>query len=108
MIDADSFREFFNEHVGSYAEPRALRKNTYDLQVTVTLADGRELLVLAWRAGPGWIVLFTETDEMHTVPYETITRVSVQRRAQARPDPPPRRPPGFTTLEAEPAEEPAE
>ena len=32
------------------------------------------MLVLAWRAGPGWIVLLNEDDEMHAVPYETITK----------------------------------
>lgn len=104
MIDADYFREFFREYVKEYAEPRDLRQNTYGLQVTVTLADDTEQRILAWRAGPGWIVFFTEADEMHTVPYETITRVEVKRRVVAPPEPQPSYPVGFTSLESEPAQ----
>ena len=65
-------------------------------KVSITFTDGTGLLFTGWRAGPGWIILFTEDDRMQAVPYETITDISVQ--------PPGRAPPGFTTLESEPDE----
>jgi hypothetical protein len=62
------------QYVCEYADHRGLQRNTNDLLVSVIFADDTEMLVLAWRAGPGWIVLFNEDDEMHAVPYETITK----------------------------------
>lgn len=103
VIDADFFREFFITFVGEYAEHRGLQRNPNDVQVSV-IADGTEMLVLGWRAGPGWIVLFTEDDYMHTIPYETITKVSVHRRSSPLPAPPPRPPVGFAALDLPPAE----
>jgi hypothetical protein len=104
VIDGDFFREFFGTYVGEYADHRGLQRNTNDLQVSVTLSDQTEMLFVGWRAGPGWIVLFTEQDEMHTVPYETITRLSVHQRLEPLPAPPPRAPVGFAAVDSEQAE----
>jgi hypothetical protein len=101
VIDADYFREFLAVYVGEYAEHRGLRRNPDHILVVVTLADGVEMPILGWRAGPGWIVLFNEDDEMHTVPYETITKVTVTPRPEPLPAPRPRMPPGFTSVEVE-------
>jgi hypothetical protein len=95
------FREFFPSFVHEYADHRELGRNTNELQVTVVLADGTPLLGLGWRAGPGWIVLFTEEDEMHTVPYEMISKVSVEPRPEPPAQPPPRPPVGFSAIDAE-------
>jgi hypothetical protein len=100
VIEADFFREFFITYVGEYADHRGLQRNTNDLQVSVILADDTEMLVLAWRAGPGWIVLFNEDDEMHAVPYETITKVSVEPRPSPPPAPLPRPPLGFAAVDS--------
>jgi hypothetical protein len=54
--------------------------------------------VIAWRAWPNWIVLFTENDEMRTVPYHHIAKVSVVARPSPPPTPPPRPPFGFSTF----------
>jgi hypothetical protein len=106
VIDADYFREFFPLFVREYSDHRGLQRNTTDLQVVVELVDRRELLMVGWRAGPGWIVLFDEGDEMHTVPYERIAKVSVRPRPQPLPEPPPRPPLGFSAVDTEQAEQP--
>jgi hypothetical protein len=86
VIDADFFREFFIAYVGEYADHRGLQRNTNDLQVSVIFADDTEMLVLAWRAGPGWTVLLNEDDEMHAVRTRRSQR-SRFSRAQHRPSP---------------------
>ena len=108
VIDADYFREFFVPYVSEYAEHRGLEQNTSGLQVTVTLANGTEMSVVAWRAGPGWIVFFNEDDQMLTVPYEAIRQVLVHPRPEPLPVPPPRPPVGFTAVGAARAELPGE
>jgi hypothetical protein len=101
LIDADFFREVFTAYVGEYAEHRGLRRNPVDLLVVVSFANGAEMPVISWRAGPGWIVLFNEDDEMHTVPYEVITKVTVAPRPEPLPAPPPPMPLGFTSVASE-------
>src|SRR5262249_28194592 len=80
VIDEDYFREWLTTLLTEYAELHDLERNTTELLVAVELADGTILLVIAWRAWADWIVLFTEDDGMHTVPYERITKVSVLAR----------------------------
>jgi hypothetical protein len=69
VIDAVYFRHAINAFVAEYAVHRELRANTSDLRVSAELTDGTTIDFTAWRAGEGWVALFTEDDEMLTVPY---------------------------------------
>jgi len=103
VIDQDYFREWLVTLVSEYAGLHDLGRSPTELLLTVELEGGTTWVVIAWRAWPNWIVLFTEDDVMHTVPYELITRVSVQARPTPPPAPPPRPPFGFTTVDEEQA-----
>ena len=98
MIDAAYFRHAIGEFVREYAAHRGLQANTADLQVTAELADRTAIYFTAWRAGDGWIVFFTEDDEMVTVPYDAITKVSVRSRLEPLEEPA-RRPVGFAAVD---------
>jgi hypothetical protein len=104
MIDQDYFRDWLGSLITEYAELHAFAENLTELLLVVELADGSKWPVIAWRAWPNWVVLFTETDEMHTVPYLHIARVSVVARPSPAPTPAPRPPFGFSTFGHEPAE----
>jgi hypothetical protein len=101
VIDEDYFREWLGTLLSEFAELHDLERNTTELLVMVELVDGTTLLVIAWRAWADWIVLFTEDDGMHTVPYDRITKVSVLARPTPPPAAPPRPPFGFTTVDDE-------
>ena len=103
MIDQDYFRDWLGSLVTEYGELHNFAGNLTELLLTVELANGAAWPVIAWRAWPNWVVLFTETDEMHTVPYHHIAKVSVVARPSPAPTPPPRRPFGFSTFGEEQA-----
>ena len=98
MIDQDYFRDWLGSLVSEYAELHEFAGNLTELLLTIQLTDGTIWPVIAWRAWPNWVVLFTETDEMHTVPYLHIAKVSVVARPSPAETPPPRPPFGFSTF----------
>jgi len=98
VIDQDYFRDWLGSLITEYGELHDFSAKT-ELLLTVDLTDGATSWpVIAWRAWPNWIVLFTENDEMHTVPYHHIAKVSVAARPSPPPTPPPRPPFGFSTF----------
>jgi len=98
VIDQDFFRDWLGSLISEYAELHGVAGNLTELLLTVELTDGATWPVIAWRAWPNWIVLFTENDEMRTVPYHHIAKVSVVARPSPPPTPPPRPPFGFSTF----------
>jgi hypothetical protein len=98
VIDQDYFRDWLGSLVSEYAELHKSAGNLTEQLLTVQLTDGTTWSVIAWRAWPNWVVLFTETDEMHTVPYHHIAKVSVVGRPSPSSTPQPRPPFGFSTI----------
>jgi hypothetical protein len=103
VIDQDYFRDWLGSLVTEYGELHNFAGNLTELLLTVDLISGASWPVIAWRAWPNWVVLFTETDEMHTVPYHHIAKVSVVARPSPAATPPPRPPFGFSTFGGEQA-----
>ena len=98
MIDQDYFRDWLGSLVTEYAELHEFAGKLTELLLTIQLTDGTIWAVIAWKAWPNWVVLFTEADEMHTVPYHHIAKVSVVARPSPSEMPPPRPPFGFSTF----------
>jgi hypothetical protein len=98
VIDQDYFRDWLGSLVSEYGELHNFAGNLNELLLTVDLTSGATWPVIAWKAWPNWVVLFTETDEMHTVPYHHIVKVSVVARPSPAPTPAPRPPFGFSTF----------